>query len=93
MSMLLAETEAQLKFCPLKSDYIGEPQCRCVASHCMAWRWGAPLIERSDIEKSAADGWKPATYFDHARGAEARRWERETAKRGYCGLAGKVEGV
>jgi hypothetical protein len=92
--MILTEEQARAKWCPKAlhqsggeepaanrwSDRDGfnanPPECRCLASDCMAWRW-APDIYRSP------DG--------HAW--SARQTDEDVLEeRGYCGLAGQMEG-
>ncbi len=82
--MLVTETEAAERRCPNRS-YMGEPHGFCLASMCMAWRFGPPVQEGvggHDARPPRPDGvgWLP----DGTKG-----WRRTTQNsRGYCGLAG-----
>ncbi len=77
--MLLAEEKARQQWCPVAMVGMnrampakgGGKECtRCIASNCMAWRWG--------------DG----EFSDEP--PHVRRPLKDR-RRGYCGLAGKVE--
>jgi hypothetical protein len=84
--MMYTEAEARPKVCPhLPVDYgmatvtDNETEQRvvnhagCIASDCMAWRWGDPIVVPNP---------------DGAKSIEKPYVKKEPAE-GYCGLAGK----
>jgi len=113
--MLLTEADAKKKWCPYaRADNrafvkeegdrkgAGAPpaDCSCIASLCMAWRWGEvePTQKKTNHEKrtaSAPYGWRhtdvPASWewvpYD---GQERAHWlepeaEAKARRRGHCG--------
>ena len=84
--MMLTEEQAKTKWCPFARQATGldghGPAFNrsafgwefCVASACMAWRWGHFI---------GPDGWTADRKCDSA----------PDPTHGYCGLAGKVEGI
>lgn len=98
--MLLTEDEAHNKLCLLSFNSVGiNRELKCLASGCMAWRFGAPLLEivaanPSDLStdkpvwQTGESGWKLVPFHDHTKGAQSQRWQRIQAERGFCGLAG-----
>jgi hypothetical protein len=111
--MLLTEVEAKKKWCPyargtagdnrafIETDAGAPPADRCcIASVCMAWRWGevVPQQRKTNHEKRTAStplGWwaadVPASWqwvpYD---GEERAHWlepvtEAEARRRGHCG--------
>lgn len=64
---------------------------RCIASSCMAWRWGAPQRETTwtSGEPPEGDDWTAPTD-EKQRPGDSVRWERSvTIRRGFCGLGGR----
>ncbi len=51
--------------------------CRCIASACMAWRWGEWAL--TDVRTTTEDGRPMVVQVD----------DRSQPTRGYCGLAGR----
>ena len=114
--MLLTETEAKKKWCPyareaggenrafMKKDAAAPPaDCRCIASLCMAWRWGEAepkqkSLPHKDRKASTPYGWRPAhvpeTWLWVPYDGENRaHWlepkaEAKARQRGYCGAFG-----
>lgn len=82
--MLVTEEEAGKRRCPNHS-YMGEPHGFCLASMCMAWRWGPPVVDQvGGGDPPDGEGW--VCSYD-SRGQPI--WLRETqGSRGFCGLAG-----
>ena len=81
------EAEAREKWCPEArwaedampganrwGGHTRPPECRCIASNCMAWRWVRP------------SGLAPAS---HGLAPASRRIEEPTPTQGYCGAFGK----
>jgi hypothetical protein len=67
------EEQAKAKWCPFGNRDDGDnPVTFCIASECMAWRWG----ERLESEREA-----------YMRGTDLRRTLQSTTD-GYCGLVG-----
>jgi hypothetical protein len=80
--MLVTEREAGERRCPHRG-YMGEPSGFCLASMCMAWRWGPPVTEEAPAVEGGpppGDGWSFIGGGFYMR--------RTTNPRGYCGLAG-----
>jgi len=69
--MILTEAEAATKDC------CGPMNHKCVASKCMAWRWG---------QKSNPD-YRPSASYGTPEPAVQPAWITDTSH-GYCGLAG-----
>jgi hypothetical protein len=110
--MLLTETEAKKKWCPyaratgdnrafVKTDPSKPPAaCSCIASLCMAWRWGEvePSQRKTNHEHRTASsplGWRAAdvpagwTWVPYD-GTERAHWlepeaEAKARRRGHCG--------
>ena len=78
---MLTEEEAKLKFCPMTFSGSSEGSS-CVASNCMAWRWGESLFEPIGGQKVLREG---------ARSKIVPNDDRLETPRGYCGLAGRPE--
>lgn len=103
--MLLTEAEAKTKECRSAAapggvlwvkQANGEFAAtfpRCVASGCMMWRLGDPLIEEvprlPGSDSPPGDGWKSASKTDRTSLISAPVWRRISAQRGFCGLAGQ----
>lgn len=69
---MLTEQEALQKRCPV-NPY------RCIASECMAWRWGEGFTHADDC-----------AYWDFpTMAAENCSCEGNPGRRGFCGLAGE----
>ena len=83
------EAEAKTKLCPIvRMNTDGYGYCR--ANRCMAWRWATavrPMTSDTEVEgynkNTALDG---SAYWEEP-------WEKAQAerRRGFCGLAGKVD--
>lgn len=97
--MLLTEDEAKTKWCPFVRASIYEAADNdvsgnragplresggCIASACMAWRWGEPGFQ-TEFEYGEAN----------RRGERAITGSRQVPldrpRRGYCGLGGRPE--
>ena len=103
--MLVTVKEAKSKVCPLGMED-GEGQSTCYGPECMAWRWAEGLERRVVVcENAMADSQPirpsvvPATWefepYDQKTG-EPAGWVEPRPKamerrRGYCGMAGKLE--
>ncbi len=111
----MTEAEAKTKWCPFTraTDETGKQPgsnrtgsdwdysaYQCIASGCMAWRWGqtidGPVIETKSMvydyhgvfKVAYKEGWRVKKPGDRdGRGGELERVE--LIKTGYCGLAGK----
>lgn len=79
--MLLSEQEAGTRRCPHRG-YMGQPEGFCLASMCMAWRWGPPV---SEAVKSNGPPEDDADWTDEG----GQHWHLVAHSRGFCGLAGK----
>lgn len=100
--MLLTEEEAKKKWCPETGEE------KCIASGCMAWRWGEKSYqfrildstqttkkEKKELEK---EGWKLIHREVNKKDPYSNTWTwrrpmPDGTDRGYCGLAGKPEGT
>ncbi len=110
--MLLTEAEAKKKWCPYARGSAGENRafktdadappadCSCIASLCMAWRWGEIEPKRKTTHHknraaSTAHSWRPADVpvswqwvpYD---GETRAHWlepeaEAKARRRGHCG--------
>jgi hypothetical protein len=114
--MLLTENEAKKKWCPyaretggenrtfMKKDATAAPaECRCIASLCMAWRWGEPEPNQKSThhrnrKASTPYGWRPADVpqsweWVPYNGETRAHWlepeaEAKARRRGHCGAFG-----
>jgi len=114
--MLLTENEAKKKWCPyaretggenrtfMKKDATAPPaECRCIASLCMAWRWGEPDPKQKSThhrnrKASTPYGWRPADVpqsweWVPYNGETQAHWlepeaEAKARRRGHCGAFG-----
>ena len=89
--MILTEEEAKTKWCPFGrcvekawdavvtlNDPRGDPggdKTMCIASQCMAWRWGT----------------KPSKWKHITGNIYVPVWDEADLQAGFCGLAGKPE--
>jgi hypothetical protein len=76
--MMLTEDEAKQKWCPRLPDQ----RDKCIASACMAWRWGPDACRHKERGTIHDIGAMNAQYSD------ASEYERLPAS-GFCGLAGQ----
>jgi len=75
------------------------PDFNCIASGCMMWRQGPVEFEYQpvnrdvlvDVRDEAPKGWAVGLRINQSTGTQERVWKREKPRRGYCGLAGRVE--
>ena len=93
---MMTEAEAKKKWCPHIRITTGvhdsmsitnrcdtPTMTDCIASECMAWRWGGGKLTKEQFDELRADG---LSIF------EAAQWQKdnvESTTHGYCGLAGK----
>jgi len=99
---MMTEEEAKTKWCPFMRasdgnggavniyDHDIDPDCMCIASKCMAWRWGPE--PRHLLSSYAREGWDHIPAEDTEDGVE--HWMEPDAeylarRDGHCGLVGK----
>jgi hypothetical protein len=68
------------------SNHYGVPNVNCIASACMAWRWGPTENKPSDISTIHAHMVATGCGPLDATGATST-----AVKHGYCGLAGALQ--
>jgi hypothetical protein len=85
--------------------YKAEPFAKCIGSSCMAWRWGEGErkweseyvfdVDGKEGRPPSGEGWKRGARSRAALGTPHVSYSREVElganRRGFCGLAGKVE--